>query len=40
MLPNVKLVTDLTKLTEEYSKIENFDKELTTKMLSSYMKMF
>ena len=34
MLPNVKFVTDLTKLTEEYSKIENFDKELTTKMLS------
>ena len=40
MLPNVKFVTDLTKLTEEYYKIENFDKELTLSAIKLYEKSF
>lgn len=34
ILPNVKILTDLTKFTEEYKKIEKFNEELTIKMLS------
>ena len=34
ILPNVKILTDLTKFTEEYKKIENFDKEKTILLLA------
>jgi UDP-N-acetylglucosamine 2-epimerase len=34
LLPNVKFITDITKLTEEFNKIESFDEKLTIKVLS------